>query len=207
MQSTSNPEIFTASPRDSAKLAETLARAFKTDPGVSWMTRDDRLKMSALRDLFTFCLDIAYSEGEVHSTKDLKACALWFPPGKGLLDVSPENFEALGPRILRWTTEARVDRFNEVIQSFVENRPSIPHGYLEYIAVDPNYQGRGLGSGLLKYKLKKFDETRIPTYLENSNPVNTSLYERHGFKVLKTKQFGSNGPVLTFMLRQPRCVK
>ena len=46
------------------------------------------------------------------------------------------------------------------------------------------------------------DEDGTPAYLESSNPVNISLYQRHGFEVLGTIQVGTSPPI-TPMLRQP----
>ena len=39
-----------------------------------------------------------------------------------------------------------------------ENRPIWPHYYLEYLGVAPKYQGRGLGTLLLRAKLELIDE-------------------------------------------------
>jgi hypothetical protein len=39
----------------------------------------------------------------------------------------------------------------------------------------------GLGSALLEANLARIDAAHMPSYLENSNPKNTRLYERSGF--------------------------
>ena len=33
-----------------------------------------------------------------------------------------------------------------------------PHYYLEYIGVEPEYQGKGVGSAILKHLMRKADE-------------------------------------------------
>jgi ribosomal protein S18 acetylase RimI-like enzyme len=53
-------------------------------------------------------------------------------------------------------------------------------------AVDPPFQGMGLGSAILDATLKRIDETGMPAYLENSNLRNTRLYERADFVAQKT---------------------
>ena len=63
--------------------------------------------------------------------------------------------------------------------------PHAKHFYLFFIAVDPPFQGMGLGSAILDATLKRIDETGMPAYLENSNLRNTRLYERAGFVAQK----------------------
>jgi ribosomal protein S18 acetylase RimI-like enzyme len=62
-----------------------------------------------------------------------------------------------------------------------KHHPHARHFYLAFIAVAPRLQGMGLGSTMLDATLKRVDEAGLPAYLENSNPKNTVLYERHGF--------------------------
>ena len=66
-----------------------------------------------------------------------------------------------------------------------KNHPHEPHYYLSFIAVAPQFQGMGLGSALLEANLARIDAAGASAYLENSNPKNTRLYERHGFVVQK----------------------
>jgi hypothetical protein len=58
----------------------------------------------------------------------------------------------------------------------------------------------GFGGALMKEALVLIDEQGLPSYLESSNPRNISLYERHGFEVMGTIQFGTS-PVITPMIR------
>ena len=59
--------------------------------------------------------------------------------------------------------------------------PHEKHFYLFFMAVDPQFQGMGLGSAILGATLKRIDEAGMPAYLENSNPRNMPLYARAGF--------------------------
>lgn len=56
------------------------------------------------------------------------------------------------------------------------------------IAIDPEYQGQGLGAKLLEYGLEICDRDRAPIYLESSNPANLSFYRSHGFELLAEVQ-------------------
>jgi hypothetical protein len=55
----------------------------------------------------------------------------------------------------------------------------------------------------LQHRLDQCDREHLPAYLWSSNPLNTSLYERHGFDIAGTIQVGSS-PSIFPMLRHPR---
>jgi ribosomal protein S18 acetylase RimI-like enzyme len=66
-----------------------------------------------------------------------------------------------------------------------KNHPSEPHYYVEYVGVDPGYQGRALGSTLLRHLVDKADEEQVGCYLESANPHNISFYQRLDFQIMK----------------------
>src|SRR5208283_617616 len=76
------------------------------------------------------------------------------------------------------------------------NHPKERHFYLSFIAVAPRLQGLGLGSAVLEATLARVDAAGMPAYLENSNPKNTRLYERHGFVVRKSISPAGAPPLL-----------
>jgi ribosomal protein S18 acetylase RimI-like enzyme len=65
--------------------------------------------------------------------------------------------------------------------------PKQPHYYMEYLGVEPAYQGKGLGSALLKMLTEKADTEQMGCYLENANPRNNPLYHRFGFETINEK--------------------
>jgi ribosomal protein S18 acetylase RimI-like enzyme len=63
-------------------------------------------------------------------------------------------------------------------------------------------RGQGAGSALMRYTLKKHDDSNLYDYyyLESSNPKNVPFYERHGFVV--TGDIKIIGEKATFMIRK-----
>ncbi|KAK3073354.1 hypothetical protein LTR53_005150 [Teratosphaeriaceae sp. CCFEE 6253] len=55
------------------------------------------------------------------------------------------------------------------------------HWYLEMLATDPAYQGRGAGSQLMRWGLERANAEGLEAYLEAS-PDAVRLYERFGFR-------------------------
>lgn len=55
------------------------------------------------------------------------------------------------------------------------------HWYLSILGVMPEYQGQGLGVGLVENVLAEADAANMPTYLETFTPRNMSFYRRLGY--------------------------
>ena len=57
--------------------------------------------------------------------------------------------------------------------------------YLSIIGILPEFQGQGLGVGLVKNILERTDRLCIPTYLETFKPRNISFYNRLGYEAVE----------------------
>ena len=83
---------------------------------------------------------------------------------------------------------------NEVISS--------PHWYFFILGVDPDYQGKGFASRLIKPMLARIDKEQSSCYLDTNNEKNVDLYRYFGFKVIKKYQFPDSNVVNWSMLRE-----
>jgi ribosomal protein S18 acetylase RimI-like enzyme len=64
--------------------------------------------------------------------------------------------------------------------------------YLAHIAVLPGYQGRGIGSSLLKYaetKARKAGQGKCSLIVDLENPDAQRLYERWGYQIVYSKEY------------------
>lgn len=86
----------------------------------------------------------------------------------------------------------------------MKEHPTYPHWYLVFVGTRPEGRGKGLASGVIRTVTDECDRTNMPAYLENSNPLNTPLYERYGFKVQKTVTMGKGKIPIELMLREPQ---
>ena len=98
-----------------------------------------------------------------------------------------ESFR-LFPSFTRLTGWSRMREASAAVELLEHRRrahaPS-PHFYLSALGVDPDVQGRGIGSAILEPVLRRADATGAAAYLETATARNVLLYERHGFAVVE----------------------
>jgi GNAT superfamily N-acetyltransferase len=190
-----------ARPVDAAALRGVLRRAFDADPVVNWVVRQDGGREWGLAWLFRLTLDLALPAGHVYTTDDRQGVALWAPPGRPRAGQLRQVWRL--PGFIRAVGMGRLWRVVPAISALGAKHPHRAHWYLSELAVDPPAQGRGIGAALLADRLSVCDRDCVPAYLENSNPRNTPLYERHGFRTLEEHRMGGDGPPLWLMWREP----
>lgn len=196
------PQI--AQMKDLNAVAATLVSAFANDPVQSWWLREDAGKAAALTRVHTFLAAQDIPKGHVFFTPGGHAAAQWQPPGPPEPPMSFWQQMALLPRLIQNAGFNKIGRIVKLIEMMEAHHPKEPHYYLFMLGVRQDSQGAGLGSTLLTACLDRVDAAGMPAYLENSNPKNTRLYERHGFVVRGEGRARPDAPPLQFMWREKR---
>lgn len=189
---------------DVAPLARVLARAFHADPVGKWLEPNEAARFDTLRRLFESEIEhVTLPQGASLTDRFGVGAALWLPPGHW--KVPPLTLARLLPRFMGIFGR----RLSLVLHGLFEvekHHPSAePHYYLPFIGVDPDHQGRGIGSALLKPVLERCDRERMGAYLEATSADNRRLYERHAFKVRGEIEL-PQGPIVWPMWREPVAV-
>jgi ribosomal protein S18 acetylase RimI-like enzyme len=187
---------------ETLRVAATLARAFDSDPQMQWVLPDDSRRVPiAERGFELYLRRLWFAQDECYTTDAVAGVAIWNLPGKWhvsilgqlrLLPAMTRIYRRFLPRVAR------------AITALESNHPKERHYYLPFVGVDPDWQGRGIGSALLRPVLDRCDSEAMPAYLEASTPRNRALYERHGFGVIEEFQLGPGAPPLWRMWRTPR---
>ncbi len=191
-----------ASAEDAPRLADALARAFQDDPGWSHLLPDASDRTRRLRLFFETELGgIALAHGLVWTTEEVVGAAVWAPPEgwrvpiTATLRETPPMLRVFG-RHLPLALRSRLR-----MEGRHPRRP--PHWYLAFMGVAPEWQGRGLGTALMRPALEALDAAGTPAYLESSTPRSRALYQRNGFEVTGEFNLPSAGPPLWQMWREP----
>jgi ribosomal protein S18 acetylase RimI-like enzyme len=195
-QTTSAVETITGASEVDRAIAK-LVLAFGTDPVARWMYDDPQDYLLHIPRLFRALGTSSFEAGAAQRTSDGHGVALWFPP-----DVRSDDapLEAVLAESIAGEKRADVGSVFEMTEHY---RPAEPHWYLSLIGVEVVHRNNGCGATLLQHGLRQCDREHRPAYLWSSNPLNTSLYRRHGFEIMNTIQVGSS-PSIVPMLRQPR---
>ena len=191
------PKIHSVSMEDKKRALSSMFMAFTSDPLARWFAPEADQYFSGGIELMEAFGGKAFENGTAYASSGYGGVSFWFPPG-----VEADE-DQLNKAIENLVPSDRLDDVLAVFEAMEKNHPEEECWYLPLIGVDPAYQGKGLGSVLMKHVLAIIDESGLPAYLESSNPQNISLYERHGFEVVGKIQIGGSPPVHP-MLRSAR---
>lgn len=188
--------------------AAAYSRAFMDDPFSVWVTPHPVRREHDLPLFFRMAMRYALRYGGRVEVSDGRpgAVATWLAPDHPL----PTNLGMLRTGLLGllwaggWSGAGRFFTFGEQLEGLHARDVKRPHWYLWLLAVDPPFQGKGLGGTLLRSRLQEADRDALPCYLETAKESNVSLYQRFGFEVRREERLGRDGPRFWTMLRAPR---
>lgn len=187
---------------DADPLAAVLGRAFADDPVWRWMfpRRPERMA-----DMFALLLRHAHLPNGASELAEqdgrILAGALWDPPGRWKISAATQIRQF--PALLR-VLGTRTFTVQRALAEIERAHPIEPHWYLAVLGTDPEAQGRGAGSALLRSRLSRCDDQRFPAYLESSKERNIPYYERFGFRVTGEIRLPGGGPCVWSMWRNPQ---
>ena len=190
-------DIRTAGKDEESSAVAIITSAFSTDPAARWMYPDPADYLAWFPTFVRLFAGRSFESGTAYIRSDRSGTALWLPPG-----VEPDSDPLIALFWESTTEDIQKDLF-PVFEEMGNYHPHEPHWYLPMIGVDTFRQGKGAGSGLMKYAVTQIDAEKMPAYLESSNPRNVPLYEGYGFEVMGTIRHGDSPPIYP-MIRRAR---
>lgn len=191
-----------ATTADRAALTAAMARAFDDDPIANWFAAQDKRRARRIYDFMDVAYKITGRHDQIYTTDEIQGGAYWAPPGKWKMGILQQLM--LMPAMLRTCTARRVPAIMGGLNAIEKKHPHDPHWYLLALGVEPDLQGRSIGTQLMRPVLEICDRDRVPAYLESSKERNVPLYERNGFKVTERFEVPNGGPPIWLMWRDPQ---
>jgi len=191
-----------ATEADVGAMSAQLCRAFADDPVMAHVFRNEGRRTKAMTAYFTSQIRGDYLRfGGCYTTDDHLGAAVWGPAGKPLLTgmAGIANLVKVLPYVV-----SHLKSTLDMISLIESMHPHEPHWYLATLGTDPDAQGRGIGSALMRPVLDHCDAEGLPAYLESSKERNVPFYARHGFTVVKEVPLPHGGPSIWTMWRKPQ---
>jgi GNAT superfamily N-acetyltransferase len=146
------------------EAAGALARALFDDPLQAYVYPDLDERREKGPEHFAVLARAATMFGEPTTTPDVAGAALCMPPGG---DLNAERAQAAGfPRLWELLGPEGIGRLGPVLdhlQGLAQTAVSGDNWYVMAIGVAPEYQSRGIGSGLLQPMIARADADGVPS--------------------------------------------
>ncbi len=201
--------IRAATRADVHELANVMQRAFFDAPQFEYLLPDPALRARALPATLGAALRFLHPVdvgGEVVVANGaILGGAAWMPPGRWRpsawqqLRATPALVRALGMQQLQEYGK----RGQALTAAMHAAHPTEPHWYLAILGTDPDVQGRGVGSALMRSGLERCDRERADAYLE-CREAHVPYYARLGFEVTEPIAMPEGAPTQFGMWRERR---
>lgn len=183
-----------------------LSRAFYDNPVFEYLIPDSSERKSKLKYVFEYIMryDILY--GEVYAiSSNLEGIAGWLPTETAFQTVK-RQIKSGGPKVILKLGKdfyKRLQHSDQFTNGLHKKYMPSEHWYLYPLGVDPDFQGNGYASTLLKAMFTRIDQEGLPIYLETNTDKNVAIYKHFGFKILEDTTIPDTDVRVCAMLREP----
>ena len=172
--------------QDREKIIALLVDSFEGNKSVDFVVGKSA---AGRRILMEYSLVNCLENGEVYISESGKSCVLIKYSDR---KRKPFNLWLWDLKLaLQGIGVSRISKVLKRESSIEASQPKEQFLYVWFIGVDPEIQGKGEGSKLLKSVLDLAEEKKLPVCLETSTERNFKWYENFGFSVYASSaQFG-----------------
>jgi len=196
---------------DVERAAGALGRAFADDPLTLFAFPDGVPDDGIMFNFFKVPIKYCLKYGQVYAPSlEIEGAALWLPSGRSAMTLWRMLRTSSLWSMLKMMFKIGFGRMKKMsrIGGFLDKAHKrlapFEHCYLQTLGVDPEHQGNGYASKLLRPMFNRLDEERMPCYLDTLMEKNAAMYEHLGFKVLEKADIPDTGITAWGMLREPR---
>jgi ribosomal protein S18 acetylase RimI-like enzyme len=175
-----------ANSSDKSVILDILTRSFDDNKSVNYVVKQDQNRVDWISRLMDYSFNVCNEFGEVWISDDQQACALILFP-----DKKRSSFRTLLWDLKLALSVIGLDRVSTVLKRealIKSNHPKEPIAYLWFIGVNPQLQGKGVGSAFIQEVIKECERKKRPIYLETSMEKNLPFYKKFGFEIFQSLQ-------------------
>jgi ribosomal protein S18 acetylase RimI-like enzyme len=186
---------------------QTFSRAFNNDPLTMYMFPEEKERQDFMQNYFRFRVKYGILYGEVYATtENFEGLAIWIKPKNNEMTMW-KMLRAGGMKLFRAMGKETIDRMFEIERYTSKiHHETIKENlwHLSPIGVDPEHQGKGYASKLLRAMMKKFDEEKVACFLETQVERNVEIYKRYGFTIANKTKIPKTELTHWIMIREPQ---
>jgi ribosomal protein S18 acetylase RimI-like enzyme len=167
------------------QAALVFAKAMMNDDVHLSFFPNQETRLRKLTCLYEYKLELEYKSCYTTS-RNIEGLAIWEAPGEQHTGLN--LLEIISGIKLIWQCGIRalfrMIRYQNWASKTRDRIATQPYWYLNVIAVDPEHQGKGFASKLIKPIIKEAVENKHMIYLETQNKNNVKIYEKYGFRLV-----------------------
>jgi ribosomal protein S18 acetylase RimI-like enzyme len=190
---------------DTQAIINILTNAFFDDPFYQSILPDKAARRMQLSWLMEVLARYGRTYGTLETSGDpVNGLVVWLKPDSPIMRMTGMIHTGIlrMPLVFGLRGTAKIMRITDMWKELQKKEPK-RHWYLLAIAVDPQYQRRGIGSALLQPVLAEADRSNLPCYLETMTTRDILFYPKHGFTVAAEGRIDDSIPFYT-MRRPPK---
>lgn len=180
-------------------MRRVISQAFVTDPLLEWIFPDASARLESTAAWMGLFVEEHLVHGRVdtvslddESDGEVIAAALWRIPSN--VPLPHPELPSIPGLLAALVGTARQAAIGGALRAFSVARPSDGIGYLQFLAVAPTHQRRGVGRQAIQPGLDAVAAQGLDAYLETTNPRNLSFYLSLGFEVVAQFTLDFDGP-------------
>jgi hypothetical protein len=178
--------LYQIEKKDVNNAAMVLGKSFINYPVFSFILPDLSYREKKLKFIFKFLINLGLLSGDVIATSNkLEGISIWIDSSSKKTSAIKIIWYCLIPLLFR-VNPVSVIRLIKIGRLKEKARKDIlksPYNLLDLIGVDPMYQHQGHAHRIIESKLRDYDNQFNPCYLETSDKVNISFYEKYNFRL------------------------
>jgi ribosomal protein S18 acetylase RimI-like enzyme len=182
--------FYRLSNKDIKKATEVYARAYSKITLYEKALEDVEDKWLVLKLFFEIPIRFGLKYGFVYApSEQLEGISIWIPYEKADMNMWRMIRSGGFKNTFKLVKNGRnfldsMKGFSQLDKDRHKNMAGKKYLHLMSIAIDPEYQRKGIGSKLLEAMFENTDNCGYSTYV-SADPDNVNFYKKHGFKVIK----------------------
>ena len=177
--------LYRLQKRDVFRAAEVLAKSFSDYPMFKYIM-GERFSTDSVKIFLRFLIKYSVLYGEAYAPSKEMGGVLLFTKYDQYTFSLIRSLRAGALSLMKYGSDVgkRFREFDALTTRIHKACVREPHIYLIMIGVDPDKQGQGLGSALIRPLLNLAQAKGYPVYLETHGEDNVAIYQGLGFSVV-----------------------